>query len=335
MTAPQPAFSTLDRLLADAPDPALYVPSTEMEQALATAEGALRSGERPVVVTGPPGIGKTLLLRLLAARGAAPDHFLYVPFLAFPADDLARWLLGLLGARARTERTLLGRLRARRKEGGRTVLLVDEAQAIPPETAGRLADLGRRAGDALQLVLAGVEGPALDAALARFETPPLLVPLRNPLTGDDVERTIDRMIDIACEERERKATAWLGGLDGADLLRASGGVPRELRSAMLRRWLGLADPTAAEPGSPVVSAEREEPAAVELLPELEAAPLLVNVNAFPWARIRVDGRDLGTTPLGNVPLAPGPHRFEAKLADGRELHRVVTVGPEQRLVSFR
>ena len=407
MTAPAPAPCTLDHLLGDSPDPALYVPSADMEGALACVEDALRNGERSVLVAGPGGFGKTLLLRILAARGAGPDRFLYVPFLTVEAAEMAPWLLGLLGERARSERTLVARLRARQKGGGRTILLVDEAHAMPPETAERLSDLAGLAGEALQVVLAGVEGPELDAVLERFLERPLRVSLRAPLTEDDVERTIDRMLEIASVEHETKAIAWLGGLDSGDLLRASGGVPRELRSEMLRRWLGLPEPAAVEPAASAEPSEggawedpdepapqatpafptvaepvpalavptfrgaplprfprlplvplglllalglgvlgteelpREpaaaglEAAATEVAAAADPGPILVNVNAFPWARIRVDGRDLGATPIGNVALAAGPHRFEARMADGRELTRVVTIGSEERLVSFR
>jgi hypothetical protein len=455
-----------------------------MERALAAVEDALRAGQRVVSIAGPAGFGKTLLLRVLGARGAEPGRFVYVPFLALPAAEMARWLLGLLGEGASGERldesALLARLQARREGAGPTILLVDEAQAIPTETAERLGGLARRAGDALQLVLAGVESMALDAVLERFPVQPLCVPLRAPLTEDDVERALTQMLEIAAEERETEAVAWLGSLDGADLLRASGGVPCEFRSEMLRRWLGLGDTVAveqaasaersehgepaevderteatespagddrgegaepqgrhrqpdiaktapppravAEPVSPVesgrVSAARawllevartgaqasraarsrgfalvavgsiaafglglsilgaEEPSreidapvltvsapqvagspAVALpspvseLSEPSAAPaempgasapsavtletVLVNVNAFPWARIRVDGRELGATPLGNLPLTPGPHRFEAELSDGRVMRRLVEVGSNERLVSFR
>jgi hypothetical protein len=79
------------------------------------------------------------------------------------------------------------------------------------------------------------------------------------------------------------------------------------------------------------AAAPEEPA----LP-LEAPSRLfvgVQVNARPWAQIRVDGRDVGATPL-RVPLPPGAYDFEAALPDGQTLQRRVEIGPAQRFVAF-
>lgn len=71
-------------------------------------------------------------------------------------------------------------------------------------------------------------------------------------------------------------------------------------------------------------------------PAAEPAVTLVavHVNARPWARVEVDGRALGLTPLGNVPLRPGTHRFRAELADGRVVERDVHVDANNRQVTF-
>ncbi|RIL01322.1 MAG: hypothetical protein DCC71_18095, partial [Proteobacteria bacterium] len=81
-----------------------------------------------------------------------------------------------------------------------------------------------------------------------------------------------------------------------------------------------ADAAAAGAGEPVALAA--------------AATVLVHVNALPWARIEVDGRDLGLTPLGNVPLASGTRRFRAEMPDGRVIEREIAVGPDNRRVIF-
>ena len=57
------------------------------------------------------------------------------------------------------------------------------------------------------------------------------------------------------------------------------------------------------------------------------------INARPWARIRIDGVDVGPTPLSR-PLAPGIYRIDAEFADGRSLQRHVEIGPEQRFVAL-
>lgn len=63
-------------------------------------------------------------------------------------------------------------------------------------------------------------------------------------------------------------------------------------------------------------------------------PISVNVNADPWAEIRVDGLDVGQTPLANVPLLAGSHVFRAELPDGSVIEREVSIDARNRFVVF-
>jgi hypothetical protein len=63
-------------------------------------------------------------------------------------------------------------------------------------------------------------------------------------------------------------------------------------------------------------------------------PFRVQVNATPWARVRVDGIDFGETPLANIPLLAGPHTFQVLMSDGRVIERVVEIDAEKRFVGF-
>jgi type II secretory pathway predicted ATPase ExeA len=73
-------------------------------------------------------------------------------------------------------------------------------------------------------------------------------------------------------------------------------------------------PPAEEPAAP-------PPPAPQLAPP-PSGPRL-NVNAEPWAAIQLDGRPVGETPIGELPVAPGPHRVSATLPDGRVLEREI------------
>jgi hypothetical protein len=78
------------------------------------------------------------------------------------------------------------------------------------------------------------------------------------------------------------------------------------------------------------------PAAVAAPPPAAPAPVLhdVQVNARPWAWIRIDGESVGVTPLVHRDLSEGEHEFEATYPDGRQERRTVAIGPDSRFVSF-
>jgi len=63
-------------------------------------------------------------------------------------------------------------------------------------------------------------------------------------------------------------------------------------------------PGHSEPVGPASPGAPDPAAANEAL-----APARVDINATPWARVIVDGRDLGTTPLFDLSLPPGRHQL--------------------------
>ena len=64
------------------------------------------------------------------------------------------------------------------------------------------------------------------------------------------------------------------------------------------------------------------------------APVNVQVNARPWARVRINGVDVGATPLSQR-LAPGVYQLEAEFPSGERIERKIDVGPKRRFVSLR
>jgi hypothetical protein len=64
------------------------------------------------------------------------------------------------------------------------------------------------------------------------------------------------------------------------------------------------------------------------------ARIVASVNADPWAEIEIDGRSAGETPLAEIPLSPGRHRFAARMPDGRVLEREVDIQASRRRVVF-
>lgn len=92
-----------------------------------------------------------------------------------------------------------------------------------------------------------------------------------------------------------------------------------------------AEPKAAASPPPAAPAPAASPRAVSAPP---AAPISVNVNADPWARVEIDGKAVGITPLAGLPLSPGEHRFRATLPDGRVIQRQVHIDADSRFVHF-
>ena len=82
------------------PDPRVYVPRAATETA---RNELLRSACNPAktsALIGPPGLGKTLLLHLLAQEVPEEIRTVYLPYAALPPEELSAWALGLLGSPA-------------------------------------------------------------------------------------------------------------------------------------------------------------------------------------------------------------------------------------------
>jgi hypothetical protein len=97
----------------------------------------------------------------------------------------------------------------------------------------------------------------------------------------------------------------------------------------------VAIPAAPQPTPPApYGAQVKFPAALPEAAPGELERVAVQVNAQPWAWVRIDGVALGSTPLTHE-LAVGEHELEAEFADGRRLRRRIEVGPTQRFIALR
>jgi hypothetical protein len=106
------------------------------------------------------------------------------------------------------------------------------------------------------------------------------------------------------------------------------------------RALAAPEPSEAPPPPPVAAAPPQpvQPAPVQPakppVPAPGAAPIHVGINSDPWSNVAVDGVDFGSTPL-SIPLAPGPHRFRAEMADGRIIEKEIEVAEGRSEIVFR
>jgi hypothetical protein len=96
--------ATIDPFQA-APDPALYVPRRASERAVAEFErGLFQTLEAVVVLVGPPGIGKSVVLAEVARRLDGRCTCVTVEFANLPLPELCKWVLRELEAGARAEK---------------------------------------------------------------------------------------------------------------------------------------------------------------------------------------------------------------------------------------
>lgn len=234
-------------------NPAEYVPRDATEEALRALEQAFRSGGF-TALTAPPGLGKSLLLRLLADRLGDELETVFLAYAALELDELCAWSLGLLGIPVSDEprATLLRRARALAEEERTLALFVDDGSSMPLETARALGELLRESGGRLRIVIAAGDDAVSRRVLVALDTEIDEVRFTQPMSPRETRAYVHTRLEqagVPAEERARfhdEAIGWIH--------RLSGGVPRrvhELSCAILdkppegvgsgwrdERWLG-------------------------------------------------------------------------------------------------
>lgn len=219
------------------PDLSCYYPATSHERILTRLTEALDDGEGTILLTGAPGLGKTLLCHLLLDRlgQGYETSFLIHTHLRDRAGLLQALLYDLsLPYEGRSEQemrlALIDHLLVRFREGRRTVILIDEAQHLPPDLLEELRLLGNlegQGGRAVQVVLVGqpeifhtLSHPGLTSLRQR-----LVVRLQlEPLALEEAADYLLALLRSAGGRAER-----IFGLEALELLaRQTLGVPRLL-----------------------------------------------------------------------------------------------------------
>ena len=72
--------------------------------------------------------------------------------------------------------------------------------------------------------------------------------------------------------------------------------------------------------------------------QLEVPTANVSVNAIPWADVTIDGKSVGQTPLGNLPITIGSHEIvyrHPQLGEQRQTVTVTVSGPNRFTAAMR
>jgi LysM repeat protein len=211
--------------------PEWYIPRAASERVLAQMEQwALRADGSAFVITGPAGIGKTMLLKVFARRIEGRLHSAYVPCPTPFSSDLYRWVLRELGespgddpewALARVATSLQSR-------GSTLLLLIDDAMRLRTSTVKALTELGRSSGHAVGLVLAMFDGAGAERVISALRGKATLVSFDAPMslseTAEFVQAELDR-VGVSPEVSARFGAAAIEALH-----ERSAGVPARLNT---------------------------------------------------------------------------------------------------------
>jgi len=220
-------------------DPADYVPRAATERALAELGRGVLDGGAPVALTGPLGLGKTLLLRVLAQRLEARAQSIYLPYPALPPEGLCAWALRGLGLpeSGNPEAALVAHARALAEAGRKLVALLDEGAGLPVASARGLVDLCAESRGALQLVVAASDGLATGSVLAALGAGAHEVRLRTPMSAAETAAYVARRLALA--DAAPALRARFGSRELARLHAAAGGVPRRVHVLATRLVRGV------------------------------------------------------------------------------------------------
>jgi len=156
--------------------PSAYVPRPETEQLLDHLQTWARGGSTASIrLTGAAGMGKSLLLKVLAERTAGQPAAVHIPYPNLMPDDLAAWVIEAIGEqRGLDSQEQLVAVANQRSASGGLLLLIDDAERLPAQTHDALDLWFRRSEGNLRSVRAAVgdsaaaddvdregEGPAL------------------------------------------------------------------------------------------------------------------------------------------------------------------------------
>lgn len=233
-----PSGSELWDPFAASADPGTYVPREGTERALDGLEQAVLAGARASLLVAEPGLGKSLLLRVLEQRLASRRPTALLPYPALPLADLCAWAGSLLGLPpgSNPEDRLLECARSGKAGLRGLVLLLDDMADLPEATLTGLVSLIEASGGALQLV--GAADPAAACVVADACPHVESMWLLEPMSFDELGRYVAVLLGGVPDLGAGRAPFDDVGL--TRLHQISEGIPSQVNAEaarMLGRWL--------------------------------------------------------------------------------------------------
>lgn len=329
-------FGLSERPFQLTPDPRYWFDSATHKKAMAYLGYGLAQGEGFIVITGDIGAGKTTLVGHVAQQiDPANLNVINIVSTAIEADDLLRIVaVGLNiepAGRSKAELlTLIERgLHAVARTGRRTLLIVDEAQALPVSALEELRMLsnfqtGGRA--LLQIFLLGQpefrERLNGAAGLEQLRQRIIAIHHLEPMAPEEVADYVGHRLRVA---------GWKGQPEFATnvfpvLYRASGGVPRRLNQLMGRVLLHAAITDAKTVDAALVNAVRAD-AARDLPSAARPMAIVKPVSARPSDGIEDGAGDQAALPTNtDQALLDRIAALEARIEEqDTALRRVLTL----------
>ncbi|QIG80687.1 ExeA family protein [Stakelama tenebrarum] len=225
------------------PDPKFWFDTATHRKAMAYLGYGLSQGEGFVVITGEPGAGKTTLMgHLLAQVDAERLNVIKIVSTQLPAEDLLRTVASGLGLEVagQSKAAMLSGIEKGlhnvARSGKRTLLIVDEAQALPIESLEELRMLSNfQAGGypLLQIFLLGqpeLRDQLYDQRLDQLRQRVIAMHQLGAMDADEVEPyLIHRLSVVGWRGKPRFTNDAI-----AAMYRWSGGSPRKLNQLATR-----------------------------------------------------------------------------------------------------
>jgi type II secretory pathway predicted ATPase ExeA len=248
-------------------DPQGYVPRAACAEALSRLERQVWAGAPAILLRGPAGIGKSMLLAVLHQRMAEGWQIAHVAVSPSPSMELSHRILDLLEVNAGDDPSsaLVAAARSSAASGRRVLVIIDRATHVPVASSRQLARAAARAGGDLCIVFAVTDEEGAEAfereigAEAELVTIRFDAPMNAQETSEYIAWRLDQTLDSRALRDRFDAAALRYVIEGAE------GNPRrvnELAYEALRRLergedlpvrdrdaAAAAEPDAGEPAS--------------------------------------------------------------------------------------